>query len=206
MKNPGPSRLLSFAVALLAVPVVAWAHGSGTYQDIYDSVITGGGCNNCHSSGSQNGGFLAPGGDENAWYTALVGGKPSNAAAANLGKLRVAPYEPWNSLFLEKISGDLKTGEGRPMPPLTHGYARSTCPGAIQKISVWIRAGAKHVGFDGDVNPGTIDCDNAQPTFTAPSTPATGVQALGNTFAVVEPAREGEGSRRRSHDHDRSRD
>lgn len=192
MKDRSLSNLRTAAGAVLlalCMPAVAAAHGEGAFLDIYENVFVGTPfCNQCHSfpGDAQSGGFRPPT-NEDAWYDALVGVKPSNGVAAGLGKLRVTPYEPWNSFLLDKLTGDLKLGEGRPMRFNTKGYVHE-CPGAIVKITRWILAGAPRVDDDSQ---GFVDCSASPPPFSiSPST--TFPQAVVPKFTVTEPAREGE--------------
>jgi hypothetical protein len=178
----------ALSLALALAPAVARAHLS-TYDDIW-RVVLGPNCNNCHGpgGGAQSGGMIADDGNgasEQAWYNVLVGAKPANGAAAALGKLRVTPYEPWNSVLLDKLTGHLKLGEGRPMPHGSSGYAH-TCPGAILKITKWILAGAPFNGYaEGDTVIGNVDCTAlAQPAFATLTAPTGGAQLLGDPFAV----------------------
>jgi len=75
------------------------------------------------------------------WYAALVDRVPVNSAASGVGKLRVDPKRAWNSYLLDKLTGDLKFGEGNPMPNSSTGYLFQ-CPGGVEKIRPGILAGA----------------------------------------------------------------
>src|SRR3989449_4780451 len=103
---------------------------------------------------------------------------------------------PWNSYLLDKLTGDLKFGEGNPMPNSSTGYVFQ-CPGGVQKIMAWILAGAPACGaVDGDPSPdpALVVCDLNQPVLAPPAPPADGVQLAGTTFTLDRPARSGKQS------------
>jgi hypothetical protein len=183
------SAVRAVALGVFLSGGVASAQTAGTFHDIYQNVLEG--CVSCHSTsgGNQNGG-MQPGPDQNEWYKALV--NTPSGEGEGMGKLRVHRYLPWNSFLLDKLSGDVKNNQQDPMTKGGPGYIFN-CPGAIDEIYNWIVAGAPPIGVvPGDVDPGVIRCDKAQPAFVAPAKPAGGFQVAGTTFTVARPEREGE--------------
>ena len=182
------------ALALLGLHSEARAHGcssasawEGIAPILEQSCFAG-----CHGS-SGNGGMPVSYNTEDGWYAALVNRSPVNTAAGGVGKLRVDPKRAWNSYLIDKLTGDLKFGEGNPMPNLSTGYLYQ-CPGGVQKIKAWIIAGAARCGaVAGDPSPDAalVVCDLNQPTLSPPAPPADGVQLAGTTFTVARPARVG---------------
>lgn len=192
------TRALSFAL-LLAAPVAR--ADISTYHDIWYGVLQH--CDGCHgpNATAANGGLTVHddgfGITEDGWYSALVGVPAANPAAKALGKLRVTPNQPWNSYLLDKLTGHLKLGEGRPMPSDALPYV-TTCPGAIDKITKWILNGALRRYYSGasqystydpnDSAPGNVDCGAlGAPAFSAP-VPSGAVQLLGEPFTVASPS------------------
>ncbi|MGH7820301.1 MAG: hypothetical protein ACREQ9_11040 [Candidatus Binatia bacterium] len=203
LRTPLRAIVALLTLAALSVPVTARAH-LGTFHDIW-SIVLRPYCDSCHGpNGFASSGLIvgldSNGTTEGTWYSALVGVRPTNAAAASLGKLRVTPFQPENSFLLDKITGHLKLREGRGMPFDTtpQGYAH-TCPGAVDKITRWILQGALERYFapgsgnptydPNDVSPGQINCFGAlaQPAFSA-GPPAGAVQLRGDTFMVESPS------------------
>jgi hypothetical protein len=76
-------------------------------------------------------------------YANLVGVPPVNFAAAAAGKLRVDPGNVANSFIVQKLRGQLVTGEGERMPL----GLRAQRDMNIQLIEQWIAAGAPATGF-----------------------------------------------------------
>jgi hypothetical protein len=171
-----------FVATMLGTAERAWPHAS-TYHDINYQIFTG--CYGCHNSNLGDGN-LKPGTDEYGWRTALV-----NKRSGSSWKLRVHPYQPWNSFLLDKLTGDLKTNEGIPMPKGGRGHVYS-CPGSIDEIYNWILAGAPegNVFVPGDTEPFYVECDKPQPPLVAPAAPAGGYQVKGASFEVRQPVRE----------------
>jgi len=192
-------RIVGYAagvsLALLCVHSEARAHGCSTasaWEGISSNILEQSCFTGCHGS-SGNGGMSVSYDTDEAWYAALVNRAPVNTAAGGFGKLRVDPKRPWNSYVLDKLTGDLKFGEGNPMPNLSTGYVYQ-CPGGVQKIMAWILAGAPECGaVDGDPSPdpALVVCDLNQPVLDPPAPPADGVQLAGTTFTVDRPARSG---------------
>jgi len=180
-------------LALLCLHSEARAHGCSTasaWEGISSNILEQSCFTGCHGS-SGNGGMSVSINTDDAWYAALVDRVPVNAAASGVGKLRVDPPRPWNSYLLDKVTGDLKSGEGNPMPNLSTGYVFQ-CPGGVEKIKAWIVAGAPACGaVDGDLSPdpALVVCDLNQPVLDPPVPPADGVQLAGTTFTVARPAR-----------------
>jgi hypothetical protein len=83
----------------------------------------------CH--GAARAGGLALGDDALA---SLVGIPPSNATARAAGLLRVAPGDPDRSFLLKKLTADLTSGEGDPMPQVGSRLP----PASIDLIRRWI--------------------------------------------------------------------
>src|SRR6266446_4327513 len=183
------------SLALLCLHSEARAHGCSTasaWEGISSNILEQSCFTGCHG-GSGNGGMSVSINTEDAWYAALVNRAPVNTAASGVGKLRVDPKRPWNSYVLDKLTGDLKFGEGNPMPNSSTGYLFQ-CPGGVQKIMAWILAGAPACGaVDGDPSPdpALVVCDLNQPVLDPPAAPADGVQLAGTTFTVDRPARSG---------------
>src|SRR5438132_4133536 len=108
---------IAVAALLCAVHSPVHAHPGSPFQTIADTILTPTCLAGCHGSGASGGMFVdAP--NETSWYGVLVNRTPTNASAASFGKLRVDPGRPWNSFLLDKLTGDLKFGEGDPMPRL----------------------------------------------------------------------------------------
>jgi hypothetical protein len=165
--------------------VASAQQAGGTFHDIYENVLQS--CVGCHSPSGARGG-LTPQINEQAWYDVLV--NVASGEGETAGKLRVHRYLPWNSFLLDKLTGDLRSGQGNPMTDGGPGFVYN-CPGAIDEIYNWIVAGAPRAGtVPGDVAPGVIRCDKPQPAFVAPPKPAGGFQVAGATFTVTRPARE----------------
>ena len=183
------------SLALLCVHSEARAHGCSTasaWEGISSNILEQSCFTGCHGS-SGNGGMSVSYDTDDAWYAALVNRAPVNTAASGVGKLRVDPKRAWNSYVLDKLTGDLKSGEGNPMPNSSTGYVFQ-CPGGVQKIMAWILAGAPACGaVDGDPSPdpALVVCDLNQPVLDTPAPPADGVQLAGTTFTVDRPARGG---------------
>jgi|SRR5215813_9717537 len=93
----------------------------------------------CHSSVGQAGGLVL---EPDASWDALMNHVPSNRAAASHGLMRVMPGDPDNSFLLMKLTDNLASGEGAPMPyniaPLDAG--------TVEIIRAWIAAGAPKDG------------------------------------------------------------
>ncbi|MGH2669600.1 MAG: hypothetical protein ACRDH5_10905, partial [bacterium] len=124
MKMDRLQKIAAATNGLLLLVVVggdAHAHPSSTFRTIADVILTPTCFAGCHGS-SGNGGMPVDASTEEAWYAALVNRTPATATAAGFGKLRVDPGRPWNSFLVDKLTGDLKFGEGDPMPRLSHGY------------------------------------------------------------------------------------
>src|SRR2546427_459184 len=181
------------SLALLCLHSEARAHGCSTasaWEGISSNILEQSCFAGCHG-GSGNGGMPVSINTEDAWYAALVNRVPVNTAASGVGKLRVDPKRAWNSYLLDKLTGDLKFGEGNPMPNLSTGYVFQ-CPGGVEKIKAWIVAGAPACGaVDGDPSPdpALVVCDLNQPVLDLPAPPADGVQLAGMAFTVARPAR-----------------
>src|SRR5256712_7877404 len=176
------------SLALLCVHSEARAHGCSTasaWEGISSNILEQSCFTGCHGS-SGNGGMSVSYDTDAAWYAALVNRAPVNTAAGGFGKLRVDPKRPWNSYVLDKLTGDLKFGEGNPMPNLSTGYLYQ-CPGGVQKIKAWIIAGAARCGaVAGDPSPDAalVVCDLNQPTLSPPAPPADCVQLAAPTFTA----------------------
>src|SRR3989449_290394 len=183
------------SLALLCLHSEARAHGCSTasaWEGISSNILEQSCFTGCHG-GSGNGGMPVSINTDDGWYAALVNRSPVNTAASGVGKLRVDPKRSWNSYVLDKLTGDLKSGEGNPMPNLSTGYVYQ-CPGGVQKIKAWILAGAPACdAVDGDPSPdpALVVCDLNQPALSPPVPPADGVQLAGTTFTVDRPARSG---------------
>src|SRR5882724_6125034 len=183
------------SLALLCFHSEARAHGCSTasaWEGISSNILEMSCFSGCHGS-SGNGGMPVSINTDEGWYAALVDRVPVNTAAGGFGKLRVDPKRPWNSYLLDKMTGDLKSGEGSPMPNTSTGYLFQ-CPGGVEKIMAWILAGAPACGaVDGDPSPdpALIVCDLNQPVLDPPAPPADGVQLAGTAFTVDRPARSG---------------
>src|SRR2546425_13232812 len=131
------------SLALLCVHSEARAHGCSTasaWEGISSNILEQSCFTGCHGS-SGNGGMSVSYDTDDGWYAALVNRAPANTAAGGFGKLRVDLKRPWNSYVLDKLTGDLKSGEGNPMPNSSTGYVFQ-CPGGVEKIKAWILAGA----------------------------------------------------------------
>src|SRR5437763_889487 len=105
------------SLALLCVHSEARAHGCSTasaWEGISSNILEQSCFTGCHGS-SGNGGMSVSYDTDAAWYAALVNRAPVNTAAGGFGKLRVDPKRPWNSYVLDKLTGDLKFGEGNPI-------------------------------------------------------------------------------------------
>ncbi len=88
----------------------------------------------CHGASHAGGLGLADG----EALGALVGTPASNPGAQAAGKLRVAPGDVTRSFLLDKLSGNLASGEGSPMP-----FVGSRLPArSIDLVRRWIVAGA----------------------------------------------------------------
>src|SRR5437773_11913210 len=190
-------RIVGYAagvsLALLCVHSEARAHGCSTasaWEGISSNILEQSCFTGCHGS-SGNGGMSVSYDTDDGWYAALVNRAPANTAAGGFGKLRVDLKRPWNSYVLDKLTGDLKSGEGNPMPNSSTGYVFQ-CPGGVEKIKAWILAGAPACGaVDGDPSPdpALVVCDLNQPVLDPPAPPADGVQLAGMAFTVDRPAR-----------------
>ena len=194
---------LAVSFALVSLTTVSSAHETGTWQNIADNILTAtsgpaaGGCfSGCHGS-SQNGGMGVSANNEDAWFEAMVNRGANNGSAASVGKLRVDPKRAWNSFLLDKLTGELKTGEADPMARLTPGYVFQ-CPGGVEKIRAWIVAGAPHGAYapgqpyvPGDPSPGLVECGRDQPILAPPLAPSDGVQLIGTPFTLTRTAAAG---------------
>src|SRR5207253_2102960 len=183
------------SLALLCLHSEARAHGCSTasaWEGISSNILEQSCFTGCHG-GSGNGGMPVSINTDDGWYAALVNRSPVNTAASGVGKLRVDPKRSWNSYVLDKLTGDLKSGEGNPMPNLSTSYVYQ-CPGGVQKIKAWILAGAPPCGaVDGDPSsdPALVVCDLNQPALSPPAPSSDGVQLVGTSFTVDRPARSG---------------
>ena len=183
------------SLALLYLHSEARAHGcssASAWEGISSNIFEQSCFTGCHGS-SGNGGMPVSINTDDGWYAALVNRPAVNTAASGVGKLRVDPKRPWNSYVLDKLRGDLKFGEGNPMPNLSTGYVYQ-CPGGVEKIKAWILAGAPECGaVDGDPSPdpALVVCDLNQPALSPPAAPSDGVQLVGTPFTVDRPARGG---------------
>src|SRR5437762_2814464 len=183
------------SLALLCLHSEARAHGcssASAWQGISSNILELSCFTGCHG-GSGNGGMVVSINTEDGWYAALVDRAPVNTAASGVGKLRVDPSRAWNSYVVDKLMGDVKFGEGNPMPNLSTGYVYQ-CPGGVEKIKAWILAGAPECGaVDGDPSPdpALVVCDLNQPALSPPAAPSDGVQLVGTPFTVDRPARGG---------------
>src|SRR5207245_6928982 len=179
------------SLALLGLHSEARAHGCSTasaWEGISSNILEQSCFTGCHG-GSGNGGMSVSINTEDAWYAALVNRAPVNTAASGVGKLRVDPKRPWNSYVLDKLTGDLKFGEGNPMPNSSTGYVFQ-CPGGVEKIMAWILAGAPAGGaVDGAPSPEPAlgGCGLHPPYLAPPAPPAAGVQLAGTAFPVDRP-------------------
>jgi hypothetical protein len=77
--------------------------------------------------------------EEGESFGSLVGQRPSNFAAAQLGLLRVDPENPDNSFLLIKVEGPDSTALGSRMPILPPNLSAAQ----IRLIRDWIAAGAE---------------------------------------------------------------
>src|SRR5438552_3817638 len=183
------------SLALLCLHSEARAHGcssASAWQGISSNILELSCFTGCHG-GSGNGGMVVSINTEDGWYAALVDRAPVNTAASGVGKLRVDPSRAWNSYVVDKLMGDVKFGEGNPMPNLSTGYVYQ-CPGGVEKIKAWILAVAPECGaVDGDPSPdpALVVCDLNQPAPSPPAPPSDGVQLVGTPFTVDRPARGG---------------
>ena len=182
-------------LALLGFHSEARAHGcssASAWEGISSNILELSCFTGCHG-GSGNGGMPVSINTDDGWYAALVNRPPVNTAASGVGKLRVDPTRAWNSYVVDKVMGDLKFGEGNPMPNLSTGYVYQ-CPGGVEKIKAWILAGAPACGaVDGDPSPdpALVVCDLSQPALSPPVPPSDGIQLVGTPFTVDRPARGG---------------
>jgi len=183
------------SLAVLCLHSEARAHGcssASAWEGISSNILEQSCFTGCHGS-SGNGGMPVSINTDDGWYAALVNRPPVNTAASGVGKLRVDPTRAWNSYVVDKLMGDLKFGEGNPMPNLSTGYGYQ-CPGGVEKIKAWILAGAPPCGaVDGDPSPdpALVVCDLSQPALGPPAPPADGIQLVGTPFTVDRPARGG---------------
>jgi hypothetical protein len=184
----GSRRALGLAsAAILLTAGAAWPHGT-TYHDINYQIFTG--CSSCHNASSLDT-TLTPSAEEVGWYDKIVR-KPSGDHGGV--KLLVHPSQPWNSLLIDKLLGDVKADEGVPMPKGGPGYVFA-CPGAIDEIYNWILEHATtevNHWVAGDTEPYYVQCDKPQPALVPPLRPSGGYQVTGPTFEVRRPAREAE--------------
>src|SRR5437667_1605221 len=183
------------SLALLCLHSEARAHGcssASAWEGISSNILELSCFTGCHGS-SGNGGMPVSINTDDGWYAALVNRPPLNTAASGVGKLRVDPTRAWNSFVVDKLMGDLKFGEGNPMPNLSTGYVYQ-CPGGVEKIKAWILAAAPPCGaVDGDPSPdpALVVCDLSQPALSPPVPPSDGIQLVGTPFTVDRPARSG---------------
>jgi hypothetical protein len=178
---------------------LAFAHANEPFASEYFPVIFSG-CVSCHTSGGGSNGGLAPGFDEDRWYSQLVNAKAT--AADGSGKLRVHPYLPWNSFLVDKLSGDVKTFEGVPMPANdsvgSSGSALwSNCPGDADALYNWILGGAKRewpkdASGQEDHRSMELGCTKPQPPFPSIPAAAAGVIRLAPPPFDLAGARERE--------------
>lgn len=182
-----PLRAIALAWGFVAaLTTQAAGHADTQFTEYYGYILED--CSLCHRPGGGSNGALAPGYDEDDWFSQLVNAK-ATAADAN-GKLRIHPYVPWNSFLLEKLSGDVKAFEGAPMTYAGIGYVWG-CPGALDAMYNWILAGASQLttlqqGAEAGM---AFGCDKNQPPFqglAAPS-PGEGVQISGTEFTLARP-------------------
>jgi hypothetical protein len=104
-------------------------------------------CTQCHNDTRKSiSGNLSLTGD--GAYTALVGATPANEHAAMLGLLRVKAGDADHSFLMKKITGDLDSLMGDPMPQ----SAPKLSVNKIEFIRQWIAAGAPKEGVVADAS------------------------------------------------------
>ena len=112
------------------------AGGSATFatiqQKVFDATCA---TPTCHGAAAAAGGLSLAAG---AAYGNLVGVTAANPAAGGAGVLRVAPGDPDRSFLLQKLLGQLGTGEGSRMPLV----GTPVSPANLDLIRRWIAAGA----------------------------------------------------------------
>ena len=104
-------------------------------SEIFDQACTSGAC---HSSANRAGGLSLAAGES---YDQLVNVDPENSTARAAGLKRVAPGSEAQSFLLDKLSGNLVSGEGSIMPLGTSGLS-ATQPDEFELIREWIVEGA----------------------------------------------------------------
>lgn len=105
---------------------------TGTFDRISQQVFAAScALSGCHDSETSAGGMILLAG---AAYSQVVGVAPTNVAAALDGLSRVAPGDETFSLLYRKITSDLITGYGDPMPL----NATAISPDLIEIIRLWI--------------------------------------------------------------------
>ena len=111
-----------------------------TFEIIQDRIFSQHGCNvsTCHGPFGQGNLDLRDG----ASYAGLVNVPAQNAAAASLGKKRVAPFDAASSFLSQKLHGTLVAGEGNRMPLVGAPLSASE----LSLMDAWINAGAAQTG------------------------------------------------------------
>ena len=177
------------AAVFIAVlrPASAEGHAS-TWDDIWRQVLSPSCFAGCHGVGA-SGNLRVSANTEQAWHSALLNQNPAGSAGSN-GMRFVDPFKPWNSFLVNKLTGDLRQGEGVPMPQNSRGYVY-TCPAAVDTIVRWIKAGAPFDGYVPEDVPQITTCDIPQPALAAPPVGADEVPIMTPSFTVARPDHEG---------------
>lgn len=121
-------------------------------NDVFDQSCLAGAC---HNSATRAGNLSLAAGES---YDQLVNIEPDNSAARDAGLLRVLPGSVAESFLVNKVTGDLQSGEGAQMP-----IGAPPIPAAqVANIAAWIEAGASET----DPPPGNVP---SPPDPSAPS-------------------------------------
>jgi hypothetical protein len=137
----------------------------------------------CHSSVGQAGGLILE--DGYSWDS-LIDHVPSNRAAGTHGMKRVWPGDPSRSYLIAKLTNNLASGEGFPMPYNATPLDEAT----IKVLEAWITAGAPADGVVKGDDGSPLGTTTDDPTEVTLPPPARGVQLKITSRAVPKGSEE----------------
>lgn len=133
----------------------------------------------CHSSEARAGDLVL---DETESWDALINTPAANPVAASRGLMRVMPAQPDKSLLLQKLYGNLQSGEGKRMP-----YGLTPLPAhTVEVIAAWIAAGAPSTGVVPGDDGSDLSAGGGDDEEVSLPPPARGVQLNVTSPSVPE--------------------
>jgi hypothetical protein len=113
----------------------------GTFSEVYDLYFpptTNARCNFCHSMPASDisNGNLSTGTDQESTYAALVG--PTSTSSKCSGKAFVVPFQPDQSLLVDKLGDTPVCGDRMPLGGMALDHAQ------LDLVVSWIEAGAQN--------------------------------------------------------------